>query len=194
MYLQKVISRKNKNKKLFFVGILKVYDENSRIRIPLVRGMNPRIRIHTKISGSGRLQSRIRSGLRILDPAKIPDLTFTLIRTSPNGAVWGTVPTDSTDVTLPKALVSLFLIITAFFSTFMAKIFFPSGPSSLETWKTLPNPPVPSTFRTSKSSRQTGELRVLQEPFSLDLASTIKEKKQLFAKKILESQIVKTNT
>jgi hypothetical protein len=25
--------KKNKNKKLFFVGILKVYDENSRIRI-----------------------------------------------------------------------------------------------------------------------------------------------------------------
>jgi hypothetical protein len=60
MYLQKVISRKNKNKKLFFVGTLKVYDENSRIRIqdpdldPLVRGMDPRIqsriRIHTKMS------------------------------------------------------------------------------------------------------------------------------------------------
>ncbi len=33
MYLQKVISRKNKNKNLFFVGILRVYDENSRIRI-----------------------------------------------------------------------------------------------------------------------------------------------------------------
>ena len=90
-----------------------------------------------------------------------------------------TVPTDSTEVTLPKALVSLFLIITAFFSTFMAKIFFPSAPSSLETWKTLPKPPVPSTFRTSKSSRQTGgELRVLEEPFSLDLASTLNEKKQ----------------
>ncbi len=60
MYLQKVISRKNKIKNLFFVGILKVYDENSRIRIqdpdpdsdPLVRGMIPRIRIriHTKMS------------------------------------------------------------------------------------------------------------------------------------------------
>jgi hypothetical protein len=58
MYLQKVISRKNKIKNLFFVGILKVYDENSRIRIqdavpdPLVRGMDPRIRIriHTKMS------------------------------------------------------------------------------------------------------------------------------------------------
>ncbi len=33
MYLQKVISRKNKRKNLFFVSILKVYDENSRIRI-----------------------------------------------------------------------------------------------------------------------------------------------------------------
>ncbi len=54
--------KKNKIKKLFFVGILKVYDENSRIRIrirdpdpdPLVRGMDPRIRIririHTKMS------------------------------------------------------------------------------------------------------------------------------------------------
>jgi hypothetical protein len=62
MYLQKVISRKNKIKNLFFVGILKVYDENSRIRIqdpdpdpnpdPLVIGMDPRIRIriHTKMS------------------------------------------------------------------------------------------------------------------------------------------------
>ncbi len=41
---------------LFFAGILKVNDENSRIRIqdpdPLVRGMDPRmrIRIHTKMS------------------------------------------------------------------------------------------------------------------------------------------------
>jgi hypothetical protein len=44
----------------FFVATLKVNDENSRIRIqdldpdpypdPLVRGMDPRIRIHTKIS------------------------------------------------------------------------------------------------------------------------------------------------
>ena len=40
----------------FFAGILKVNDENSRIRIqdpdpdPLVRGMNPRIRIHPKMS------------------------------------------------------------------------------------------------------------------------------------------------
>ena len=41
-----------------FVGSLKVNDENSRIRIqdsvpdpdPLVRGMIPRIRIHTKMS------------------------------------------------------------------------------------------------------------------------------------------------
>jgi hypothetical protein len=41
--------------KLFFVGILKVNDEKSRIRIqdpdPLVRGMDPRIRIriHSKM-------------------------------------------------------------------------------------------------------------------------------------------------
>ncbi len=63
MYSQKVVSSKF-IKKLFFVGILKVNDENSRIRIqdqdpypnpdpdPLVRGMDPRIRIriHTKMS------------------------------------------------------------------------------------------------------------------------------------------------
>ncbi len=50
MYLQKVKSRKNKNK-LFFVGILKVYDDTSRMD-PLVRGMDPRIRIriHIKMS------------------------------------------------------------------------------------------------------------------------------------------------
>jgi hypothetical protein len=62
MYLQKVISRKNCVKNYFFAGILKVYDENSRILIqdpdpdpnpdpdPLVRGMDPRIRIHPKMS------------------------------------------------------------------------------------------------------------------------------------------------
>jgi hypothetical protein len=64
MYLQKVISRKNcvkiKNKILnnFFAGILNVNEANSRIQIqdpdqnpdPLVRGMDPRIRIHTKMS------------------------------------------------------------------------------------------------------------------------------------------------
>jgi hypothetical protein len=33
MYLQKVISRKTFVKNLFFVGVLKVNDENSRIRI-----------------------------------------------------------------------------------------------------------------------------------------------------------------
>jgi hypothetical protein len=33
MYLQKVISKKNSGKKLFFVGILKVTTEKSRIRI-----------------------------------------------------------------------------------------------------------------------------------------------------------------
>jgi hypothetical protein len=39
--------------KLFFVGILKVNDEKSRIRIQdpdqLVRGMDSRIRIHSKM-------------------------------------------------------------------------------------------------------------------------------------------------
>ncbi len=43
-------------KKFVFAGILKINDENSRIRIqdpdpdPLVRGMDPRIRIHPKMS------------------------------------------------------------------------------------------------------------------------------------------------
>jgi hypothetical protein len=56
MYLEKVISRKNCVKNLYLAGILKVNGENSRIRIqdpdPLVRGMDPRIRIriHPKIS------------------------------------------------------------------------------------------------------------------------------------------------
>ena len=55
MYLQKVISRKNCAKNLFFAGILKVNDENSRKDPdpdPLVRGMDLRIRIriHPKIS------------------------------------------------------------------------------------------------------------------------------------------------
>jgi hypothetical protein len=45
MYLQKVISRKNKIKTLFFVGTLKVYDENSRIRIRI------RYRMDLKIYG-----------------------------------------------------------------------------------------------------------------------------------------------
>jgi hypothetical protein len=49
-------NQKNFLNKLVFVGILKVSDENSKIRIqnpdPLVRGMDPRIliRIHTKMS------------------------------------------------------------------------------------------------------------------------------------------------
>jgi hypothetical protein len=54
-------SKSNKQKKLyekisFFAGILKVNDENSRPRIqdpdpdPLIRGMDQRIRIHTKMS------------------------------------------------------------------------------------------------------------------------------------------------
>jgi hypothetical protein len=46
--------QKNCVKKLVFAGILKVSDENRRIRIqdpdPLVRGMDPRIRIHPKMS------------------------------------------------------------------------------------------------------------------------------------------------
>jgi hypothetical protein len=42
MYLQKVKSRKTLLKNQFFVGFLKVNDENSRTRI--------RIRIHTKMS------------------------------------------------------------------------------------------------------------------------------------------------
>jgi hypothetical protein len=56
MYLQKVKSRKNCVKNLFFAGMLKVNDENSRIRIqdpdPSVRSMDPRIRIriHPKMS------------------------------------------------------------------------------------------------------------------------------------------------
>jgi hypothetical protein len=49
-----VISRKNCVKNNFFAGMLKVNDENSRIRIqdpdPLVRSMDPRIRIHPKMS------------------------------------------------------------------------------------------------------------------------------------------------
>jgi hypothetical protein len=49
MYLQTVISRKNVLTKIVFVVILKVNDEKGRIRIqdpdPLVRGMDPRIRI-----------------------------------------------------------------------------------------------------------------------------------------------------
>jgi hypothetical protein len=52
MYLQKVISRNLFYKNLFFVGILKVIDEKSWIQDPdpLVRCMDPRIRIHTKLS------------------------------------------------------------------------------------------------------------------------------------------------
>jgi hypothetical protein len=47
-HLQKVISRKNCVKNLYFAGNLKVNDENSRIDPdpdPLVRGMDLRIRI-----------------------------------------------------------------------------------------------------------------------------------------------------
>ena len=58
-----------KNK--FFAGILKVNDQNSRIRIqdpdpdPLVRGMDPRIRIHPKMSwirNTGRNRNFLTSG------------------------------------------------------------------------------------------------------------------------------------
>jgi hypothetical protein len=70
MYLQKGISRKNCAKKLVFAGILKVNDENSRIRIqdhdpvpnpnpdPLVRGIDPQIRIRIRIHPK---MSRIRN-------------------------------------------------------------------------------------------------------------------------------------
>ena len=50
----------------FFAGILNVYDENSRIRIqdpdpdPLVRGMDPRIRIHPKMYGIGNTDTFTR--------------------------------------------------------------------------------------------------------------------------------------
>jgi hypothetical protein len=61
MYLQKVISKKTITKIVFCWHLGKVNDENSRIRIhiririririrPLVRGMDPRIRIHPKMS------------------------------------------------------------------------------------------------------------------------------------------------
>jgi hypothetical protein len=50
-----VLSRKNYVKKLVFAGILKVNDENSKIRIqdpdpdPLGRGMDPRIHPHQNV-------------------------------------------------------------------------------------------------------------------------------------------------
>jgi hypothetical protein len=50
------MQKKMFKQKLFFIGILKVNDEKSRIRIqdpdPLVRDMDPRIRIriHSKMS------------------------------------------------------------------------------------------------------------------------------------------------
>jgi hypothetical protein len=46
MYLQKV---PKKQKTLFFVGLLKVNDK-TRNPDPLVKGMDPRIWIHTKMS------------------------------------------------------------------------------------------------------------------------------------------------
>jgi hypothetical protein len=76
-YLQKVICRKTFVLILFFWGILKVSDENRRIRIrirdpdpnpdPLNRGMDPRIRINTKMSWihntAGRPSLLAKSGL-----------------------------------------------------------------------------------------------------------------------------------
>jgi hypothetical protein len=56
MYLQKGITRKLREKKLFFVGILNVTDEKSRIRSRIrIRtlsqsGTDPRIGIRTKMS------------------------------------------------------------------------------------------------------------------------------------------------
>jgi hypothetical protein len=47
-------SKSSKQKNLFFnylsVVVLKVYDKNRRIRIHLVRGMDPRTRIRNKMS------------------------------------------------------------------------------------------------------------------------------------------------
>ena len=78
MWLQKVISRKNCVQKLVFCWHLEGNDENSRIRIqdpdpdPLVRGMDPRvrIRIHTKMSwirntaSQNKIPSKIKELLR----------------------------------------------------------------------------------------------------------------------------------
>ncbi len=48
----KINAQKNILSNWFFVGVLKGHGENNRIRIPdpLVKGMDPRIRIHTQIS------------------------------------------------------------------------------------------------------------------------------------------------
>ncbi len=66
--------QKNCVKNLFFAGILKVNDENSRIRIqdpdpipdPLVRGMDPRIRIHPKMSWIRNTGGKINRPARLL--------------------------------------------------------------------------------------------------------------------------------
>ncbi len=72
-----VPSKSNMQKKIvlknyFFAGILKVNEENSKIRFqdpdpdPLVRGMDPRIRIHTKMSwirNTGRYGTYIDEGV-----------------------------------------------------------------------------------------------------------------------------------
>jgi hypothetical protein len=84
MYLQKVISRKNCVKNLFFAGILKVNEENSRTRIqdpdpdPLVRSMDSRIRIHLKMSWIQNTNCNHRNcclgwrdaGVEVLQPAR----------------------------------------------------------------------------------------------------------------------------
>jgi hypothetical protein len=71
MYLQKLTKQKIILKIIFF-GILKVNDENSRIRIQdpntnpdqLVRGMNPRIRIHTKMSWTRNTEQQVPRACR----------------------------------------------------------------------------------------------------------------------------------
>ncbi len=55
-----VLSKSNKQK-TFFVGVLKVSDENSRIRIRI--RMDPRSRIHTKMSWISNTDSRVMSAV-----------------------------------------------------------------------------------------------------------------------------------
>ncbi len=64
------MSRKTKKKNLFFVGSLKVNDENSRIRIkdPFVRIMNPRIR--TKAKGPGIRNTVLIISLQVKEEKK----------------------------------------------------------------------------------------------------------------------------
>ncbi len=71
-----VPSKSNKQKKFVFSGILKVNDENSRIRIqdldpdPFVRGMDPRIRIriHPKMSWIRNIERIFNCIFTALDP------------------------------------------------------------------------------------------------------------------------------